>query len=114
MAQCQTLFHLAQKYGIKLDIVEDDPDRDYWGYALRPNRIVLVDQGSAWGPMIQTFFHELGHIYCYKHGLWPAYHRDARKTNARAEKWVDRWAASKYNSEPYLKSLYGEYVGAWS
>jgi hypothetical protein len=60
--------------------------------------------------MISAFFHELGHSFCYRNGLWPSYHntnvkvikgkprytkrwlRAKLKTAYRAEVWVDKWA----------------------
>lgn len=73
--------------------------------------------------IIQTFFHELGHGYCIKNGLWKSYHikyinneseRDKYiRTGLKAERWVDRWAEQemkKYFPNLKYKPYYSEDV----
>jgi hypothetical protein len=51
---------------------------------------------------ISTFFHELGHYHCYRHGIWkrhsqtepnPSTYRYLKLMSVKVERWVDRWAA---------------------
>jgi hypothetical protein len=87
--------------------------------------------GSIWiwnGPMtdgnfLSILFHELGHIHCYRNGIWKAYHlnkakltkkekRAAMLTGWKAECWVDGWAAKEmkkhYPRYKYLPSYENE------
>lgn len=56
--------------------------------------------------LLQTFFHELGHVYCYEMGIWSSYHhtdgiskltkeqrRKAIYTGLKAERWIDKWGS---------------------
>ena len=50
---------------------------------------------------IKVLFHELGHLFCYKNGIWKSYHtipktiqqkRRLVATGLKAERWIDDWA----------------------
>ena len=56
---------------------------------------------------LETFFHELGHVRCYRKKIFPAYHRYKNKkytrqavlsTAFRAERYVDKWAEKECRS----------------
>lgn len=55
--------------------------------------------------IITCFFHELGHIYCIRHGLWRSFHEmesgknisKVRRTALKAELWIDKWAQTEMN-----------------
>lgn len=64
--------------------------------------------------LIQTYFHELGHGYCIKNGLWKSYHKSTLnntqevdlyiRTALKAERWVDKWAEKEMKKHfPDLK-----------
>ncbi len=63
--------------------------------------------------MVMTFFHELGHIHCFRTGTWREYHADASKVNEIAECWVACWAEQAYNREPGLRERFGQYVDGY-
>lgn len=56
---------------------------------------------------VQLLFHELGHIHCYKNGIWRSYHFNRDKpltedqkrlvirTGLKAERWIDKWASER-------------------
>ena len=68
-------------------------------------------------------FHELGHHYCYKNGLWKIYHsthalneQDAnryKRTALKAEKWVDDWGEKEckklFKNVNYYKPYHQKY-----
>ena len=69
-----------------------------------------------------TLFHELGHIYCYKQGLWKKYHIDLEewkntkkaidgivKTGFKAEKWVDMWGMNEMKKHYPRKKYHAIY-----
>lgn len=62
--------------------------------------------GDDTNDLLGTFFHEMGHVHCYRTGKWISYHTHTTYTNPeeyikalrafistgfRAEQWVDRW-----------------------
>lgn len=90
-------------------------DRGYYEY--------IGMDGEEYRDKISTFFHELGHSYCYNNKIWAEYHGAGRvyirnnryyrtrkslriyiRTAYRAEQWVDRWAKTEMKKWfPYLK-----------
>ena len=63
----------------------------------------LIFKDKSW--LLQCIFHELGHFYCYRNGIYKSYHirkhipdmtPEEKKAKIRvgikAEKWVDKWA----------------------
>ena len=62
---------------------------------------------------LTVFFHELGHVYCWKNDVWYSYHHfDGTKekyrvfalTGFKAEKWVDKWGEKEHKK--YFPKLY--------
>ena len=65
--------------------------------------ITLNTKTTSYRELLRTFFHELGHVHCYRHHIWKVIHdpdeqRDIRSMKRiiccalKAERWVDRWA----------------------
>ncbi len=89
--QQRELYNLARDYGVRMEF----RSMGLQGCFKPPvtmvlNRIILEDRQR----ILSVFFHELGHVYCYRHDLWYNYHRDVTHiTGLKAERWVERWAA---------------------
>jgi hypothetical protein len=119
---------LAHEYKVKLIYSEE------WkasGVFLLPNTICIHPKTKD---IIETFFHELGHVHCYRNKIFPAYHKYKNKkytrqailsTAFRAENYVDRWAEAEcktwfpeyewhgsYRTEASRKWLMDYYKGA--
>lgn len=77
------------------------------GYANTWNGFIVISYNlnKTRKDYLETIFHELGHLYCYKHKIYPDYHLSIRKTKPtlkefrgkikwalRAERYVDNWA----------------------
>jgi hypothetical protein len=55
---------------------------------------------SGFYKFMSYLLHEIGHVYCIKHGIWAGYHypktySHAIQTALKAERWVDTWAACR-------------------
>lgn len=104
------LVKLAKKeYGLK-KLVWKSP-YPYTGAAYSNEGKIILNRKTRGGSKnlnlrICTFFHELGHIHCYRNNLWMNFHfihADAKKKKVdtsvrialKAERWVDRWAAKE-------------------
>jgi len=113
------LKELSIEYNIKLHFTKSLPDSDgisrYW----RNSISISLNQSAK--SMLSAFFHEIGHIHCFKNGLWTSYHVNKPleflskkekikyiKTAVKAEKWVDRWAEKEMKKHfPELKYYRG-------
>jgi hypothetical protein len=98
------LIELATEYRVRLHFFEGkhqeiDGDARYWNYSIS----VRYNQSPI--NMISTFFHEVGHIYCWENKIWKSYHinksiddltKDEKRryvlTALKAERWVEKWA----------------------
>lgn len=81
--------------------------KSFSGQAKLPERIIEISTKfiKSRREYLSTFFHELGHFYCYDNDIYPIFHgkRDfnsildefkaMKLTALRAEKFVDKWAA---------------------
>ena len=93
---------LANEYRVRLHFTNGTPLLN--GYARYWSNSITISVNQSPISMLCTFFHELGHVYCWEHGLWKSYHIDPythptieekRKciyVAVKAERWVDRWA----------------------
>ena len=93
---------LAKQYRVRVYFTKNLKSRGlarYW----RRSISICAEQSAT--EMISTFFHELGHIYCYDNGLWLNYHNETPaikmserekqllyRTAVKAERWIDKWA----------------------
>lgn len=86
---------LAKQYNVKV-VFKRIPG--WAGMYTSPDLIEIDSQTSI---MLEVFFHELGHYYCWKNKIFPIYHnrapakkinfRNVMFTAYRAERWVDDW-----------------------
>jgi hypothetical protein len=96
------LNELAEQYSVRLHYTLSSP---HCGYARYWNNSITVSCRQSAVDMLCTFFHEIGHIYCWEKSLWSSYHTHKEldnltalekkkyiRTALKAERWVDRWA----------------------
>lgn len=79
--------------------------KDYGGYFYPTRTIVISCEPHNEEYLLETFFHELGHWYCYHHDIYKAYHKPGRltrksrremlRTATRAELFVDHWGEQR-------------------
>ena len=112
------LRELAREYDVRIHITESYPD---CGFARYWKNSITVSRNQSAPNMFSTFFHEMGHIYCWNNSLWKSYHcnkpyehltkKEKKKlimTALKAERWVDKWAKNEMKKHfPNIKYLPG-------
>jgi hypothetical protein len=108
------IVELSKEYEVRLHFKNDGGNSGcarYWGNSISIN----INQSCV--GMLSTFFHEMGHIYCFENSLWKSYHVNKPfehltkeekskfiRVALRAERWVDNWAKVEMNKHfPHLK-----------
>lgn len=107
---------IAKHYKVRIYFSKTLPN---WvdGYSHGKNGITInINKEKTQNQLFSTFFHELGHVYCKRNGIWKSYHNPksstinkVRRTALKAELWVDKWAINK------MKEHFpdNEYVGSY-
>lgn len=72
------------------------------GLAYGPLGKIEINERASIRVIVSTFFHELGHVYCFRNNIYKIYNGDSPKTQRdkrifrmtayKAELWVDNWA----------------------
>jgi hypothetical protein len=107
---------LALLYGVRLHFEKTRKQHGEARYWINSISVNLNQSGIS---MLSTFFHEIGHVYCYQKGIWKSFHinkpledltNSERKkyiaTALKAERWVDRWAEKEMKKHfPRLKYM---------
>jgi hypothetical protein len=117
------LIELSREYDVKIyfNIDYDFGSARYW------NNSISVSYRQSATSMLSTFFHELGHIYCWNNGLWKSFHinkamseltpiekQKYTRVALKAERWVDGWARKEMKKHfpniKYVDSYFSEQV----
>lgn len=93
---------LSKYYGVRVYFskkMEDSGSSRFW------NESLTISENQSKNKMISAFFHECGHVHCWRNGIWKSYHinkpvvecsdQEKKKvilTALKAERWVDKWA----------------------
>lgn len=92
--QKKIIKRLAKDYDVKLRFKSL---KDCSGAFYPPNKIIL-DPDADGRNILETFFHELGHLHAYRTNKFKVYHSKFRFSSnyaalnaLRAERWVDKW-----------------------
>ena len=101
----QLVSELARDYNVRLHYTKTSVDH---GYSRYWNNSISINTNQSAIDLISTFFHEIGHIYCWSNNKWMSYHvnkplshltKDEQqkylRTALKAERWVDKWAATE-------------------
>lgn len=116
----KVLHELSNHYNIRLHFTESMGKYDHGCARYWVNSISISKKQSS-RSMISTFFHEMGHIYCFENGLWKSFHinksiEDLTRSEAlkylrtalKAERWVDNWAKKEMKKHfPKMKYIPG-------
>jgi hypothetical protein len=111
------ILSLAKEYKVKVFFSKSVKEK---GLARYWRRSMTISTNYPPVSQLSTFFHELGHIYCYQHGLWPKYHllkapeymtlkekRSCYATALKAERWIDNWAKKEMTKHfPNVKFVF--------
>lgn len=108
---------LSVLYGVRLHF---EKTKDQQGESRFWNNSISINLNQSGISMLSTFFHEIGHIHCFKNGIWKSFHinktinkmtKDEKRkyllTALKSERWIDRWAEKEMkNHFPKLKYIY--------
>lgn len=81
---------------------------------------ITLDKNMDAHTTLSTFFHELGHVHCFRNGIFRDFHetdlfeRTAKycnwKNGLKVEQWVDKWAEQQAKRDmPELGRIYQAY-----
>jgi hypothetical protein len=92
---------LSKTYGVRVyysKYLDISGEARYW------KGTMTLSSNQNVGNILSAFFHELGHIYCYRNNKWTSFHNPKTpdkmsevektllcKTALRAERWVDNY-----------------------
>lgn len=127
----QIIRKLAELFGVRVYFFNRGDDGVLGWYNPR-TQAIRISRGKT-SEMISTFFHELGHRYCYDMGIWKDYHRinykngrpvftvkqlkGILKNGLKAERWVDKWGEKMMNTMfpmlPYRKGYVSKEAVRW-
>lgn len=113
---------LSKLFNVRVYYSKSIPHRGearYW------NDSITLSLNQSITSIISTFFHELGHIYCYRNKIWMSYHNPKSpnemselektllcKTALRAERWVDNYGMNEmfryYPGMTYTRSYHDQ------
>lgn len=96
------IYKVAKQWQIQVSICETPPG---YGGAWLPNKVWLSEKLTP-QHLLNCFYHELGHQYCFVNGLFNVYHNRLvntaenrstfKKTALKAERYVDKWAEKQF------------------
>ena len=101
------LIDLSREYDVRLHFTISQRSATWiiYGYSRYWNDSITINLNQSANSMLSTFFHEIGHVHCWKNSLWSSYHIKKSisqltkiekekyiRTALKAERWVDKWA----------------------
>lgn len=73
--------------------------------------IMYIDKKQTRRGMAEAVFHELGHIYCVRKGLWEKFHKERDYSaikSFKAENWIEHWAKREWDAWG-MRKFFGQY-----
>jgi len=129
----KTLKNIVDHYGIKK--LSYFSNYDSWGMCYYTEGLIEINYflKNKKKKFLNTLFHEIGHLYCYRNDIWKNYHIDKVrlskkekelivKTGLKAERWIENWAEKEMKKwfpkvsydkgyyKPYKTKLFKEYL----
>jgi hypothetical protein len=74
-------------------------------------QIIYIDKKLPRRTMAEAVFHELGHIYCIRKGIWKKFHKGQDYSaikSFKAENWVEHWAKREWDAWG-MRRIFGQY-----
>ncbi len=85
------------------------------GEADTENEIIYIDKKLPRKALSEAVFHELGHIYCVRKGIWKKFHKEHHYSaikSFKAENWVEHWAKREWDAWG-MRKFFGQYRFAY-
>lgn len=110
------IVELALLYGVRLHF---EKTKNQHGEARYWSNSISINLNQSGVSMLSTFFHEIGHVYCFQKGIWKSFHVDKPieeltevekkkylSTALKAERWVDNWGKREMKKHfPHLQYI---------
>jgi hypothetical protein len=77
--------------------------------------IIYIDKKLPRKALSEAVFHELGHIYCIRKGLWKRFHKEndySAIKSFKAENWIEHWAKREWDAWG-MRRFFGQYRFAY-
>ena len=77
--------------------------------------IIYIDKKLPRKALSETVFHELGHIYCIRKGIWKRFHKEndySAIKSFKAENWIEHWAKREWDAWG-MRRFFGQYRFAY-
>jgi hypothetical protein len=74
-------------------------------------QIIYINKKLPRKTMAEAVFHELGHIYCIRKGIWKKFHKSQDYSaikSFKAENWVEHWAKREWDDWG-MRKIFGQY-----
>ena len=85
------------------------------GEAYVEKEIIYIDKKLPRKALSEAVFHELGHIYCVRKGIWKRFHKEngySAIKSFKAENWVEHWAKREWDAWG-IRKFFGQYRFAY-
>lgn len=101
---------ICKDYDVKV-CFRSNLDKDVDGEVDTDNETIFINIKASRRQMSQSVFHELGHIYCVRNGLWKEFHKNTDYSAIQsfdAENWIEHWAKQEWDKNG-MRKLFGQY-----
>ena len=108
------LREICRQYEVKV-VFKSRFNKELDGEADVEKEIIYIDKKLARKPLAEAVFHELGHIYCIRKGIWKKFHKEQDYSaikSFKAENWVEHWAKREWDAWGMIK-FFGQYRFAY-
>jgi hypothetical protein len=108
------LRQICLQYEVKV-VFRSKFDRELDGEADTEKEIIYIDKKLPRRAMSEAVFHELGHIYCVRKGIWKKFHKEhdySAIKSFKAENWIEHWAKREWDAWG-MRKFFGQYRFAY-
>lgn len=110
----QFLRQICLQYEVKV-VFRTRFNKELDGEADTEKEIIYIDKKLPRKALAEAVFHELGHIYCVRKGLWKKFHKEPDYSaikSFKAENWVEHWAKREWDAWG-MRKFFGQYRFAY-
>jgi hypothetical protein len=103
---------ICKEYKVRIRFVHL---RGFDGECALDGKTIFVNKKASCKGMAQIVFHELGHAYCIKNGVWKMFHKSQSYPPMKsfiAENWIEWWAKREWDRLG-MRRLFGQYQFAY-
>jgi hypothetical protein len=104
------LREICRQYEVKV-VFKSRFNKELDGEADVEKEIIYIDKKLPRKALSEAVFHELGHIYCVRKGIWKRFHKEhdySAIKSFKAENWVEHWAKREWDAWG-MRRLFGQY-----